>query len=60
MLAGEGRSPSLVWHAQAIGLLLELGFLPTAACVREHLEVIERRLQPINCRDPERCDDWLL
>lgn len=52
MLAGEGRSPSPVWHAQAIGMLLELGFLPTAECVREHVDVIERRLQPMNCFDP--------
>jgi hypothetical protein len=62
-LAGEGRSPSLVWHAQAIGILFELGFLPTALCVREHLEVIERRLEPANCHDPERfpdTDPWLL
>jgi hypothetical protein len=62
-LAGDNRSPSLVWHAQAIGVLLELGFLPTANCVREHLEVIERRLQPINCHDPEQSGDddpWLL
>lgn len=63
MLAGEGRSPSLVWHAQAIGVLLELGFLPTALCVREHLDVLERRLQPINCHSPEEYpedDPWLL
>lgn len=63
MLAGEGKSPSLVWHAQAIAVLLELGFLPTARCVREHLAVIERRLQPINCHDPEQSDEkdpWLL
>jgi hypothetical protein len=63
MLAGEGRTPSLVWHAQAIGVLLELGFLPTAKCIREHLNILERRLKPINCHNPEESpedDGWLL
>jgi hypothetical protein len=44
-------------------MLLELGFLPTAKCIRDHLKVIKRRLIPINCHNPgeyEERDPWLL
>lgn len=58
-LAGGGRerkrAPSIVWHAQAIGVLLELGYMPSAECVAPHLEVLERRLDPRNA-DPPSAD----
>lgn len=62
-LWGEGHSPSLVWHAQAIGLLLEFGFSPTGDAIREHLEILRWRLGPDCCRDPSvyhSRDPWLL
>jgi hypothetical protein len=63
VLAGRGGSPSLVWHAQAVGILLELGFLPTAKCVQEHLGILEKRLDPdfaINPEGQEQREPWLL
>ena len=62
-LCGDSRSPSLVWHAQAIGCLLELGYLPTAASIGKHLDILTWRLGPACCRDPARYpsrDPWLL
>lgn len=45
------RAPSIVWHAQAIGVL-QLGYMPSADCVTPHLEVLERRLDPENADAP--------
>jgi hypothetical protein len=62
-LWGEGHSPSLVWHAQAIGCLLELGYLPTAESIAEHLEILKWRLGDDCCHDPAdhpSGDPWLL
>ena len=62
-LCGIGRSPSLVWHAQTIGGLLEFGYLPTTEAIRKHLEVLRWRLGPDCCRDPMKHksrDPWLL
>jgi len=63
-LAGKGRSPSFVWHAQAIGCLLELGYLPTTDAVRHHLDILKWRLDPNLLRDPAEVEDpndpWIL
>lgn len=63
-LAGQGRSPSFVWHAQAIGCLLELGYLPTTDAVRRHLDILEWRLDPQLLRNPAEVEDpndpWIL
>lgn len=63
VLVGKRGSASVVWHAAAVGTLLELGFLPSARCVRRHLVVLEACLRPINARDPARHSweaPWLL
>jgi hypothetical protein len=52
LCGGAGPSPSVTWHAQAVGSLLELGFLPSAECVQTHLRIIERRLCASVYRDP--------
>jgi hypothetical protein len=52
-LVGGGCSPSVVWHSQAVGALLECGFHPSADCVRPHLRVLEERLKPENAVNPE-------
>jgi hypothetical protein len=51
-LVGKRGSPSVVWHAAAVGTLLELGFLPSARCVYRHLRVLEACLRPANARNP--------
>jgi len=64
VLKGSGTSPSVVWHAQAVGALLELGFHPSADCVRHHLLVLRERLRPENAHDPGAArgkrDHWVL
>lgn len=40
----EAGSPSLVLHSMGAGVLLELGFAPSAPCVKRHLQVIKHRL----------------
>jgi hypothetical protein len=49
---GADRAPSIVWHAQAIGVLLEVGYLPSAECVQTHLRVLKERLHPKSANDP--------
>ena len=62
VLMGVGRSPSVVWHSQAAGALLELGFFPSAPCVRRHLLVLKERLRPEMSAPPAGRDDppWVL
>jgi hypothetical protein len=50
---GPDRAPSIVWHAQAVGVLLELGYLPSAAALQPHLKALEKRLDPLNADDPD-------
>lgn len=55
-------TPSVVFHAAAVGQLLELGFFPTARCVQRHLRVLHARVvMQQNAKDPSAGDDgWAL
>lgn len=61
-----GASPSVVLHAMAIGCAYEMGFAPSAPCVRRHLEILRHRLNPRESVNPEDPDDgdlrspWML
>jgi hypothetical protein len=64
VLIGNGTSPSIVWHAQAVGALLEVGFHPSAECVRHHLLILRERLRSENANHPgavdAKRDHWIL
>lgn len=48
-----GKSPSVVFHGMALGLLLEMGFAPSAPCVWEHLRILDHRLRRSESVSPE-------
>lgn len=51
------RVPSLVWEAQALGVLLEMGYTASAPCVAGRLRHVARRLDPaFAVRPPGRGD----
>lgn len=54
-------APDLVWHAQAVGVLLEFGFEPRSAAVQAHVRVMLRRLQEDNAPNPQESrSPWVL